>query len=195
MIEKGFRTEMLPEIRRFLFCGETLAPETAAQLLERFPVAEVWNTYGPTEATVATTSVRVNHALLERFSPLPVGYQMTGTHVVVVDENNAAVAEGERGEILIAGQAIRSYYLKHVVGFVRDRLPVAAGTEGLEDNLDRLRRFEKQYPAEAARIEAILQLPVEDSAQAQLDFVLGLGGFSELQLEQAAVVKERLGWL
>jgi D-alanine--poly(phosphoribitol) ligase subunit 1 len=111
MIEKGFRTEMLPEIRRFLFCGETLAPETAAQLLERFPVAEVWNTYGPTEATVATTSVRVNHALLERFSPLPVGYQMTGTHVVVVDENNAAVAEGERGEILIAGPNVSPGYL------------------------------------------------------------------------------------
>jgi len=105
------------------------------------------------------------------------------------------VGRARRGEILIAGQAIRSYYLKHVVGFVRDRLPVAQGTEGLEDNLDRFRRFEKQYPAEAARIEAILQLPVEDSAQAQLDFVLGLGGFSELQLEQAAAVRQRLGWL
>jgi hypothetical protein len=105
------------------------------------------------------------------------------------------VGRARRGEILIAGQAIRSYYLKHVVGFVRDRLPVAAGTEGLEDNLDRFRRFEKQYPAEAARIEATLQLPVEDSAQAQLDFVLGLGGFSGLQLEQAAAVRERIGWL
>ena len=106
-----------------------------------------------------------------------------------------AVGRARRGEILIAGQAIRSYYLKHVLGFVRDRLPVALGTEGLEDNFDRFRRFEKQYPAEAARIESILQLPVEDSAMAQLDFVLGLGGFSELQKAQAAAVRQRLGWL
>ena len=105
-----------------------------------------------------------------------------------------AVGRARRGEVLIAGQAIRSYYLKHVLGFVRDRRKPAAGTESLEDNLDRFRRFEKQYPTEAAQIESILQLPVEDSAREQLEFVLSLGGFSEMQLDQAAVVKNRLGW-
>ncbi len=111
MIEKGFRAEMLPRLRRFLFCGETLAPETASQLLDRFPDAEVWNTYGPTEATVATTSVRVDRALLEKYSPLPVGYQMAGTQVVAVDAAGAPVAEGERGELLIAGPNVSPGYL------------------------------------------------------------------------------------
>jgi len=111
MIEKGFRAEMLPRLRRFLFCGETLAPETASQLLERFPTAEVWNTYGPTEATVATTSVRIDRAMLEKYSPLPVGYQMAGTQVVAVDEAGAPVAEGERGELLIAGPNVSPGYL------------------------------------------------------------------------------------
>jgi D-alanine--poly(phosphoribitol) ligase subunit 1 len=60
LIERGFQQAMLPRLRRFLFCGETLAPETAAQLLDRFPEAEVWNTYGPTEATVATSSIRID---------------------------------------------------------------------------------------------------------------------------------------
>ena len=105
-----------------------------------------------------------------------------------------AVGRARRGEVLIAGQAIRSYYLKHVLGFVRDRKRPVAGTEGLEDNLDRFRRFEKQYPTEAARIESILQLPVEDSAREQLNFVLSLGGFSEQQINQVNVVKTRLGW-
>lgn len=111
MVEKGFQTEMLPAMRRFLFCGETLAPETASQLLERFPLAEVWNTYGPTEATVATTSVRVDRALLEKYSPLPVGFQMPGSHVVVVDEQGVPVPDGERGEILIAGPNVSPGYL------------------------------------------------------------------------------------
>ena len=105
-----------------------------------------------------------------------------------------AVGRARRGEVLIAGQAIRSYYLKHVLGFVRDRRNPVAGTEGLEDNLDRFRRFEKQYPTEAARIESILQLSVEDSAREQLVFVLSLGGFTDQQLAQAEVVRTRLGW-
>ena len=112
LIEKGFRTEMLPRLRRFLFCGETLAPETASQLLERFAGAEVWNTYGPTEATVATTSVRVDKALLGKYSPLPVGRPMPGTRVLAVDEALTPVAEGERGEILIAGPNVSPGYLQ-----------------------------------------------------------------------------------
>ena len=111
LIEKSFRNEMLPALRRFLFCGETLAPETASQLLERFPQAQVWNTYGPTEATVATTSVRVDRALLEQYSPLPVGYPMPGTRVLAVNEQLQALPEGERGEILIAGPNVSPGYL------------------------------------------------------------------------------------
>jgi D-alanine--poly(phosphoribitol) ligase subunit 1 len=114
LIEKGFHSGMLPNLSRFLFCGETLAPETASQLLERFGAAgaEVWNTYGPTEATVATTSVRVDQALLTQYSPLPVGYEMPGTRVIVVDESGAEVLEGERGEILIVGPNVSPGYLK-----------------------------------------------------------------------------------
>jgi D-alanine--poly(phosphoribitol) ligase subunit 1 len=110
-IERGFAQTMLPGLRRFLFCGETLAPETASQLLDRFPQAEVWNTYGPTEATVATTSVRIDRGVLEKWSPLPVGASMPGTHVVVLDENGAQVPENQRGEIVIAGPNVSPGYL------------------------------------------------------------------------------------
>lgn len=105
-----------------------------------------------------------------------------------------AVGRARRGEILIAGQAIRSYCFKHVVGFLRDRRVAVPGTEGLSDNLDRFRRLERQFPVEARELELMLQMPVEDSASAQLEFVLSLGGFSAEQLAQAAVVRRRLGW-
>jgi D-alanine--poly(phosphoribitol) ligase subunit 1 len=102
---------MLPELRRFLFCGETLAPETASQLLDRFPEANVWNTYGPTEATVACASVRVTRDLLARYSPLPIGAPMPGTKVFVADANAEPVPEGDRGEIIIAGTNVSAGYL------------------------------------------------------------------------------------
>ena len=111
LIEKGFSESMMPSMRRFLFCGETLAPETASQLIERFPSAAVWNTYGPTEATVATTSVRVDRALIAEFSPLPVGSEMPGTRILICGDDGAPVAEGERGEIVIVGPNVSPGYL------------------------------------------------------------------------------------
>ncbi|MDB6174606.1 MAG: dltA [Chthoniobacteraceae bacterium] len=111
LIERGFNQTMLPALRRFLFCGETLAPETASQLIERFAEAEVWNTYGPTEATVATTSIRVDRELLAAHSPLPVGREMPGTRVFIASESGARVEEGERGEIIIAGPNVSPGYL------------------------------------------------------------------------------------
>ncbi len=111
LIERSFNQQMIPTLRRFLFCGETLAPETASQLLTRFPEAEVWNTYGPTEATVATTSVRVDRELIERWSPLPVGRAMPGTLVEILDETGAVMRDGDRGQIIIAGPNVSPGYL------------------------------------------------------------------------------------
>ena len=90
LVEPTFNQGMLPRLGRFLFCGETLAPEIASQLMDRFPAAEVWNTYGPTEATVATTSLEITRAILDGYSPLPIGYPMPGSRVVVMDEQGAS---------------------------------------------------------------------------------------------------------
>jgi D-alanine--poly(phosphoribitol) ligase subunit 1 len=111
LVEDKFRQAMLPHLRRFLFCGETLAPQNAARLLERFPAAQIWNSYGPTEATVATTSVRIDEAILEKYSPLPVGRPMPGTKVLVVDRTGEVLSENERGEIIIAGPNVSPGYL------------------------------------------------------------------------------------
>jgi D-alanine--poly(phosphoribitol) ligase subunit 1 len=111
LVEKSFAKPMLPRLRRFLFCGETLPNETVAQLLDRFPKAEVWNTYGPTEATVATTSIRVDRAVLNEWNPLPVGAVMGGSVILIRGEDGKAMPEDERGEIVIAGPNVSPGYL------------------------------------------------------------------------------------
>jgi len=111
LVEEKFTEEMLPRIRRFLFCGETLAAQTAARLFERFPRAQVWNMYGPTEATVATTSVRIDRSILEKYSALPVGHAMPGTDVFVVDTAGETLPANEQGEIVIAGPNVSPGYL------------------------------------------------------------------------------------
>ena len=111
LVERTFTATRLPNLRHFLFCGETLLPETAGRLLDRFPGAEVWNTYGPTEATVATTSVRVSHAIIGRGGPLPIGRPRPGTSMYLLAEDGSLPPDGERGEMIIAGPNVSPGYL------------------------------------------------------------------------------------
>lgn len=110
LAEKTFDAGRMPAVRRFLFCGETLPAETAAQLLGRFPAAQVWNTYGPTEATVATTSIRITGEILARGGPLPIGYARPGTNILLLDDDGSPAPEGERGEIVVVGPNVSPGY-------------------------------------------------------------------------------------
>ena len=120
--EPSFRAAMMPRMRKFLFCGETLPPGVAAQIMERFPDAEVWNTYGPTEATVAMTSVRLTREILERYPAVPVGAPMPGVKVYLIDDSLAPLPADGRGEIVIAGPNVTPGYLnapeRNAVAFV-----------------------------------------------------------------------------
>ncbi len=111
LIERNFDRLLMPNIRRFLFCGEILLADTARRLLERFPAAEVWNLYGPTETTVATTSVRIDADVLRQYSNLPVGRPAPGTKVFLRDHENGSVEPETRGEIFIEGPNVSAGYL------------------------------------------------------------------------------------
>ena len=109
--DPSFSAAKMPALSKLLFCGETLPSRLSAQLLERFPATELWNTYGPTEATVATTSVRIEPATLTKYSSLPVGYAKPGTDVVIMNEQREVQPAGTRGEIVIAGPNVALGYL------------------------------------------------------------------------------------
>lgn len=106
------------------------------------------------------------------------------------------VGRARRGEILMAGQFVRSYCLNHVLGFIRAWQAPLAGTESKEDNLSRHRRFELQYPELAAELEALQQLPVEASGRGLLELVLrlGVGHLNEADVANARIVQARFGW-
>lgn len=110
LTEAAFKEEMLPQVNKFWFCGETLTPEVAGSLLTRFPKAEVWNTYGPTEATVATSSVRIDQEIIARYSPLPVGKPKPDSEIHILNDGIEAQS-GERGEIVIAGPNVSVGYI------------------------------------------------------------------------------------
>lgn len=132
LMDKSFNQELLPNLKRFLFCGEVLAHDTASKLLERFPGALVENLYGPTEATVAVTTVTITSEVLERYNPLPVGRVKADAQLLICSSDvlnqeldlkddqdrlrilscpPQSLPEGERGEIVIAGPNVSTGYL------------------------------------------------------------------------------------
>ncbi|MCV7346967.1 Pls/PosA family non-ribosomal peptide synthetase [Mycolicibacterium rhodesiae] len=94
--------EALEAVRLLIFGGEACPPELA----ERLAVEgrEVWNTYGPTEATVVASAAR-----LDGRSPVSIGRPLPGWDLAVVDSSGAPVALGEVGELVIGGVGLARY--------------------------------------------------------------------------------------
>jgi len=83
--DKTFNGDTLPDLRVFLFCGEILSKPLVTALRDRFPGARVINTYGPTECTVAVTSVEISDAHLAAPTALPIGTPRDGCTLALVD--------------------------------------------------------------------------------------------------------------
>lgn len=94
--------EALESVRLLIFGGEACPPELAARLAVKG--REVWNTYGPTEATVVACA-----APLGGPGPVRIGLPLNGWDLAVVDPAGAPVAEGEVGELIIAGVGLARY--------------------------------------------------------------------------------------
>lgn len=77
LLSPQFNSEYLPELSVFIFIGEVLNKALVKQLRRRFPQAKIINSYGPTEATIATTVVEITDEILNSDSAvLPVGVMM-----------------------------------------------------------------------------------------------------------------------
>lgn len=109
-IDDGFSEKLLPQMRLFLFCGETLTNQTAEKLNNAFPKAEVFNTYGPTESTVAVTSVYISDLIRNKYKPLPVGSAKPGTWIYIMNEEGKVLPDGKKGEIIIVGDSVSVGY-------------------------------------------------------------------------------------
>ncbi|MFB2557397.1 Pls/PosA family non-ribosomal peptide synthetase [Herbiconiux liangxiaofengii] len=94
--------ESLENVRLLIFGGEAVP----AELGQRLATAgrEVWNTYGPTEATVVACA-----APLGGDGPVRIGLPLDGWMLAVVDEAGERVAPGESGELIIGGVGLARY--------------------------------------------------------------------------------------
>ncbi|MDP3950778.1 Pls/PosA family non-ribosomal peptide synthetase [Microbacterium sp.] len=94
--------DAIENVRLLIFGGEACPPELVARLVS--DGREVWNTYGPTEATVVACA-----ALLDGEGPVRIGLPLDGWNLAVVDADGNQVADGEVGELIIGGVGLARY--------------------------------------------------------------------------------------
>ncbi|GAA3026941.1 non-ribosomal peptide synthetase [Gordonia defluvii] len=105
--------QALESVRLLIFGGEACPPELAARLAnpvgngngdEPATPREVWNTYGPTEATVVACAAR-----LDGSTPVRIGHPLHGWDLAVVDEQENEVGWGQTGQLVIGGVGLARY--------------------------------------------------------------------------------------
>ena len=94
--------EALERVRLLILGGEALPPEVAARLVSEG--REVWNTYGPTEATVVACGAQITAD-----GPVRIGLPLDGWDLAVVDGDGVPVPEGATGELIIGGVGLARY--------------------------------------------------------------------------------------
>ena len=94
--------DAIENVRLLIFGGEACPPELVARLAA--DGREVWNTYGPTEATVVACA-----SLMDGTGPVRIGLPLDGWSLAVVDAAGERVAEGEVGELIIGGVGLARY--------------------------------------------------------------------------------------
>ncbi|CAM5231070.1 Pls/PosA family non-ribosomal peptide synthetase [Streptomyces aurantiogriseus] len=94
--------ETLNDVRLLIFGGEACPPELAQRLVTEG--REVWNTYGPTEATVVACA-----SLMSGEEPIRIGLPLRGWELAVVDEAGEPVPMGGSGQLVIGGVGLARY--------------------------------------------------------------------------------------
>jgi D-alanine--poly(phosphoribitol) ligase subunit 1 len=102
MLARKFCADYLDRLQVFLFCGEVLPGKLVRRLHRLFPHSRILNTYGPTEATVATTLVEITPEVANRYDPLPVGRPKPDCEILIDPENS---------EIIIVGDHVMQGYI------------------------------------------------------------------------------------
>ncbi|MCW2488497.1 AMP-binding protein [Candidatus Symbiopectobacterium sp. NZEC127] len=102
LLSPQFSSDYLPDLSVFVFIGEVLNKALVKQLRRRFPHAKILNSYGPTEATIATTVIDITDDILHSENDLlPIGVMMPDSRMEITSD----------GELIIWGKNVMRGYL------------------------------------------------------------------------------------
>lgn len=99
-------------VRHVVVGGEAVSSNAMHSVLEEMPPENLWNGYGPAEATIFVTMARVDHQDVQH-SRISIGQAFGDTRIFLLDEDLQPINEPRvTGELCIAGPQISPGYLK-----------------------------------------------------------------------------------
>lgn len=109
-----FKSMRFDSLKHSHFGGEALSFDLVAEWAGCVPNAEISNGYGPTETTVTCTIHRTSIEQLEEHvynGIVSIGKPFKAVKILIVDENDLIVPDGEKGELCIGGEQVMEGYL------------------------------------------------------------------------------------
>ncbi|MEU2794839.1 amino acid adenylation domain-containing protein, partial [Streptomyces sp. NPDC007100] len=100
--------EAVPGVENWVLGAERLTADLAARWRAG---ARVWNTYGPTEATVITTATPLAEDITAHDAPPAIGRPLGNVKVFVLDDFLQPVPVGTVGELYVAGLGLARGYV------------------------------------------------------------------------------------
>lgn len=108
---KGISSEELRSLDTVIVAGEACPISLRREHFETLPNTNLYNEYGPTEATVWATAHQVKAE--ESAESVPIGKPISNTQIFILDENRNRVPIGVWGEMYIGGKGLAKGYFNN----------------------------------------------------------------------------------
>ncbi|NJP67063.1 non-ribosomal peptide synthetase [Streptomyces spiramenti] len=158
------RIDLFGAVRLLLVGGERVSVSNARRVITEFPALHVVNGYGPVESTIfATAHVIRPTDVAAGSTEVPIGAPVPRTVVALLGADGRPVADGDLGEMAVAGDGValgyagapeetaRRFFTRDGVRFYRTGDLAVRDTEGL---LRYRGRTDHQFKIRGVRIEA-----------------------------------------
>ncbi len=110
LMNRGGLADVSLQLRELMYAGEPFPTPQLRRLQQALPKARIANIYGPTETNIIT--YYWVDTLPEDDSPVPLGYVVEDTEIIVVNETGDALcAPNEMGELWCRGGTVTLGYL------------------------------------------------------------------------------------
>ncbi|WP_433235020.1 non-ribosomal peptide synthetase [Actinomadura nitritigenes] len=101
----------LASLRTVTVAGERCPATLPIKSRDRLPAVELFNEYGPTEATVWSTVWKADKNRPPTDGPVPIGRPVAGARISIVDSTGRSVSDGSPGELCLAGPTLARGYV------------------------------------------------------------------------------------
>lgn len=99
----------LPSLKLIWFAGEVFPTSKFNYWHKKLPHVLFANLYGPIEITLDCTYFIVNRELADD-EPIPIGYAYKNTDILILNEKDEPVQQGEEGELCVRGTSLAMGY-------------------------------------------------------------------------------------